>query len=206
MLKKRAIINNIDDTYLSYGSICGIDEVGRGPMAGDVYAAAVILPRNIPSILRDELTDSKKLSDKKRKYLYSIIKDSCDIGLGIASVEEIDNHNILQATFIAMHKALLELSFKPNVILIDGNKIPPSIESDIVKSVIGGDSKSISIAAASVIAKVERDNYMQKIHEEFPKYNWQKNKGYGTKEHMQVILENGLTKYHRKSFKIKNTI
>jgi ribonuclease HII len=160
-------------------SIAGVDEAGRGPWAGPVVSAAVVLnKKNIPS----DLDDSKKVSEKRRQSLYSSIHDSHFVGVGISSIEEIDNLNILQATFLSMKRAL--------------NNLDCSVDVVIVK----GDSISLSIAAASIIAKVTRDNLMSKIDEEFPNYNWKKNKGYGTKEHRNALEIFGPCKYHRKSF------
>ena len=178
-----------------YKSIAGVDEAGRGPWAGPVVSAAVVLnKKNIPS----DLDDSKKVSEKRRQSLYSSIYDSHFVGVGISSIEEIDNLNILQATFLSMKRALNNLDCSVDVILVDGN-LNPGLDHH-TECIVKGDSISLSIAAASIIAKVTRDNLMSKIDEEFPNYNWKKNKGYGTKEHRNALEIYGPCKYHRKSF------
>ena len=175
--------------------IAGIDEAGRGPWAGPVVSAAVILnEKNIP----DGLNDSKKLSEKKRLSLYSSIYNFHFVGVGISSIEEIDSMNVLQATFLSMKRAVEDLNHQPEYILVDGN-LDPGLNFK-TKCIIKGDSISISIAAASVIAKVTRDNLMLKLDKEFPNYNWKKNKGYGTAEHRNALELHGPCKYHRKSF------
>ena len=175
--------------------IAGIDEAGRGPWAGPVVSAAVILnEKNIP----DGLNDSKKLSEKKRLSLYSSIYNFHFVGVGISSIEEIDSMNVLQATFLSMNRAVEDLNPQPEYILVDGN-LDPGLNFK-TKCIIKGDSISISIAAASVIAKVTRDNLMLKLDKEFPNYNWKKNKGYGTAEHRNALELHGPCKYHRKSF------
>ena len=176
--------------------ICGVDEAGRGPLAGPVCAAAVILPPNaeIPG-----LNDSKKLSDKKRRELYPIIKEQAiAYGIAFADHKEIDDINILQATYLAMERAINQLSVKPELALIDGNRakdfgIP-------VEAVVHGDSLSASIAAASVLAKVTRDDYMLKMAEEYPGYDFEIHKGYGTKAHYAALSELGASPIHRMSF------
>ena len=175
--------------------IAGIDEAGRGPWAGPVVSAAVILnEKNIP----DGLNDSKKLSEKKRLSLYSSIYNFHFVGVGISSIEEIDSMNVLQATFLSMKRAVEDLNPQPEYILVDGN-LDPGLNFK-TKCIIKDDSISISIAAASVIAKVTRDNLMLKLDKEFPNYNWKKNKGYGTAEHRNALELHGPCKYHRKSF------
>ena len=175
--------------------IAGIDEAGRGPWAGPVVSAAVVLnKKNIPS----DLNDSKKISEKKRQSLYSSIYNSHFVGVGISSIEEIDNLNILQATFLSMKRALDNLDCSVDAILVDGN-LDPGFDYK-TECIVNGDSISFSIAAASIIAKVTRDNLMSKIHKEFPNYNWRRNKGYGTKEHRNALDMYGPCKYHRKSF------
>ena len=175
--------------------IAGIDEAGRGPWAGPVVSAAVILnKKNIPH----GLNDSKKLSEKKRLSLYSSIYNFHFVGVGISSIEEIDSMNVLQATFLSMKRAVEDLNPQPEYILVDGN-LDPGLNFK-TKCIIKGDSISISIAAASVIAKVTRDNLMLKLDKEFPNYNWKKNKGYGTAEHRNALELHGPCKYHRKSF------
>ena len=176
--------------------ICGVDEAGRGPLAGPVCAAAVILPpnANIPG-----LNDSKKLSDKRRRELYPLIMEQAiAYGIGFADHKEIDEINILQATFLAMERALFQLSVKPELALIDGNRkkdfgIP-------VKTVVHGDSLSASIAAASILAKVTRDDLMLKMAEEYPQYGFEIHKGYGTKAHYQALAEHGPSPVHRMTF------
>ena len=175
--------------------IAGVDEAGRGPWAGPVVSAAVVLnKKNIPI----DLNDSKKISEKKRQSLYSSIYNSHFVGVGISSIEEIDNLNILQATFLSMKRALDNLDCSVDAILVDGN-LDPGFDYK-TECIVNGDSISFSIAAASIIAKVTRDNLMSKIHKEFPNYNWKRNKGYGTKEHRNALEMYGPCKYHRKSF------
>ena len=188
----------IENGYFSQGiqSICGVDEAGRGPLAGPVCAAAVILPPNIDI---PGLNDSKKLTDKKRRELLPIIKD-CAIAYGIAFADEneIDNINILQATFLAMERAISQLSVRPDLVLIDGNRTKDfGID---VKTVVHGDSLSASIAAASVLAKVTRDDYMLEMAEQYPQYGFEIHKGYGTKAHYASLIEHGPCLIHRMSF------
>ena len=179
-----------------YRVICGVDEAGRGPLAGPVCAAAVILPNGleIPG-----LTDSKKLTDKKRRELFPIIKEQAvAYGIGFASHEEIDEINILQATYLAMERALAQLSVKPDIAMIDGNRakdfgIP-------VRTVVKGDSLSANIAAASVLAKVTRDDIMVALAEEYPQYGFEIHKGYGTKAHYEALRQFDASPVHRKSF------
>jgi ribonuclease HII len=176
--------------------IAGVDEVGRGPWAGPVTACAVILdPNNIP----DGLNDSKKLTAKRREQLFGLIMDSAQVSLIHVEVEEIDEINILQATFRAMERAVANLSI-PNHILIDGNKIPPNLTAPAT-AVIKGDGKSVSIAAASIIAKVTRDRLMLDLSKLYPGYGWETNAGYGTKMHQSGLLNHGVTPHHRRSFK-----
>ena len=176
--------------------IAGVDEVGRGPLIGPVVAAAVILPDNFKL---DGLTDSKKLSEKKREEYYEIIKkEAIAIGVGVISEKRIDEINIYEATKEAMKEAINNLKPKPEHILIDAMKLDLDIETT---SIINGDLLSISISAASVIAKVERDHMLYDIDKEYPMYDLKNNKGYGTKKHLEAIKEYGITKYHRLSFK-----
>ena len=176
--------------------ICGVDEAGRGPLAGPVCAAAVILPANleIPG-----LTDSKKLTDKKRRELYPIIMEQAiAYGIGFASEQEIDEINILQATFLAMQRAIDQLAVKPDLALIDGNR-----QKDFgvpAKTVVKGDSLSASIAAASILAKVARDNLMLEQAETYPQYKFDVHKGYGTKAHYEALREFGPCPIHRMTF------
>lgn len=177
--------------------ICGIDEAGRGPLAGPVYAAAVILPIGLEI---EGLNDSKKLSEKKREQLFDVIcEKAIAYSIGIATEEEIDEINILNATFLAMHRAVEGLKIKPDYALIDGNqhpKIPDLAEETVVK----GDGKSMSIAAASILAKVGRDRFMLEIAGQYPEYCFERHKGYGTKLHYEMIEKYGVSKVHRRSF------
>lgn len=175
--------------------ICGIDEVGRGPLLGPVVAAAVILPVNY---FNPDIKDSKKLTPKKRDLLYDIImRDAVDIGIGVVSEDVIDDINIYEATKVAMKKALLDLGVKPEHVLIDAMKLDLDVPST---SIIKGDAKSESIAAASIIAKVTRDRMLDDMDMEFPMYDLKNNKGYGTKKHLEALEMYGPCKYHRKSF------
>ena len=188
----------IENSYFEKGVriICGVDEAGRGPLAGPVCAAAVILPPNaeIPG-----LNDSKKLTDKRRRELFPIIKEQAvAYGIGLASHDEIDEINILQATYLAMERALAQLSVKPELALIDGNRtkdfgIP-------VQTVIKGDSLSASIAAASILAKVTRDDLMMQYAENYPQYQFDVHKGYGTKAHYEALTAHGPSPIHRMTF------
>ena len=176
--------------------VAGVDEAGRGPWAGPVVAAAVILDQND---YPDGLNDSKKLSEKKRDELYNQLQETAIIGIGIAHVSKIDELNILHASLWAMAKACSTLATEPNSLLIDGNKAPKI--SLPCETVVKGDAKSLSIAAASIIAKVTRDRMMSDLAKEYPYYAWEKNKGYGTKAHIEGLREHGITEYHRRSFK-----
>ena len=179
-----------------YEIICGVDEAGRGPLAGPVCAAAVILPMGleIPG-----LTDSKKLTDKKRRELFPVIKEQAvAYGIGLASHEEIDEINILQATYLAMERALAQLSVKPEIALIDGNRAKDF--GMPVRTVVKGDSLSANIAAASVLAKVTRDNLMLEMAEEYPEYSFDVHKGYGTKAHYEALRQHGACAIHRRTF------
>ncbi len=176
--------------------VCGIDEAGRGPLAGPVFAAAVVLPVDceIPG-----LNDSKKLTEKKREALFEvIIEKAIAYSVASASEKEIDEINILNATYLAMNRAFDGLSVKPDMALIDGNR-EPGVDA-MQKTVVKGDSKSMSIAAASILAKVSRDRYMLEIAKLYPQYEFQKHKGYGTKLHYERIRENGISDVHRKTF------
>ena len=179
-----------------YRRICGVDEAGRGPLAGPVCAAAVILPENL---VIPGLDDSKKLSDKRRRELMPVIKEQAlAYGIGFASHEEIDEINILQATFLAMERALAQLSIRPDIALIDGNR-----EKDFglpVKTVVKGDSLSANIAAASVLAKVTRDDLMEAMAGEYPQYGFEVHKGYGTKAHYAALRAYGPSPIHRMTF------
>jgi ribonuclease HII len=186
------------------GVLIGTDEVGRGCLAGPVVAAAVLLPNFSPkSKLAKKLVqldDSKKLQARSREELAEVLQANCRFAIGEASVEEIDQINILQASFLAMRRAIEQLSLpESSTILVDGNKKIGGINFRQV-AVVGGDGISASIAAASVIAKVHRDNFMRKLHKDYPHYEWASNKGYGSKDHRNAINEYGLTEWHRKSF------
>lgn len=176
--------------------ICGVDEAGRGPLAGDVYAAAVILN---DGVLIYYLNDSKKISESRREKLYDEIIQKADAYcIATATVEEIDRLNILQATMLAMKRAVEGLKIKPNLALIDGNRLP---ELDCnAQYLIKGDAKSASIAAASVLAKVSRDRYMKDIAKKYPEYCFEQHKGYGTELHRKMLLEYGASDIHRKTF------
>lgn len=181
----------------------GCDEAGRGCLAGPVYAAAVILPKDYK---HSTLTDSKIVSLKKREILRKEIeKEAISWAIGICTNDEIDEINILNASFLAMHRAISKLKTKPELILVDGNRFNPYDSIDH-KCIIKGDSKYLSIAAASILAKTYRDDYMAKIHEEFPYYDWNKNMGYPTKKHKLSITQHGITVYHRKSFRLSEQL
>lgn len=179
-----------------YKAVCGVDEAGRGPLAGPVFAAAVILPENC---VIEGLNDSKKISEKKRDALFDIIKEKA-VSWSVASVDEkvIDEINILQATYLAMKNAVEGLDIPADYALIDGNRMPPlSIDGE---TIIKGDANSPSIAAASILAKVSRDRYMLEIAKKYPQYQFEKHKGYGTKLHYEMLTEYGISDCHRLSF------
>ena len=185
-----------------YKYVCGVDEAGRGPLAGPVCAAAVILP---PDIEIEGLNDSKKLSEKKREKLFDIIcEKAISYSIAFGSVEEIESFNILEATFFAMNRSIDTLSVSADYALIDGNRVPKNIKIPC-ETVVKGDSKSMSIAAASILAKVTRDRLLLKFDQEYPQYNFKKHKGYGTKEHTDLILKYGPCPIHRMSF-LKNLL
>ncbi len=177
--------------------ICGVDEAGRGPLAGPVFAAAVILP---DGLIIEGVNDSKKLTEKKREALFDVICEKA-LAYNISAVDEatIDEINILQATYQAMTDAVNGLDIKPDVALIDGNRIPPQLEIKS-KCIVKGDALSMSIACASILAKVSRDRFMLRIAEMYPEYMFEKHKGYGTALHVEKILEYGASPVHRKSF------
>ena len=180
-----------------FSFVCGVDEAGRGPLAGPVCAAAVIFPKNT---VIEGLNDSKKLSEKKRESLFDVINEKAVAwAVAFASVEEIEEFNILNATFIAMNRAIDGLSTKADFALIDGNRVPKDIKIPC-ETVIKGDSKSMSIAAASVLAKVTRDRLMLELDEKYPLYEFKKHKGYGTALHMDLIRKYGPSECHRPSF------
>jgi len=176
--------------------LAGVDEVGRGSLIGPVYAAAVILNKSINKKL---LKDSKSLSKKKREQLFIYIKKNSIWAIGRASVKEIEKINILHASLLAMKRAIKKLKKKPNLVLIDGNKLP-YLKNYNLEYVIKGDQKIPSISAASIIAKVSRDRFITALSIKFRKYGWHTNSGYGTKEHLRAIKKFGITKYHRKTF------
>ena len=177
----------------------GCDEAGRGCLAGSVYAAAVILP---PDYQNELLNDSKKLTAKKRYALREEIeRDAIAWAVGIVTPEEIDKINILNASFLAMHRALDQLSVRPEAVIADGNRFKPYQDLPST-TIVKGDGKYLSIAAASILAKTYRDDYMLSLAEEYPQYDWQSNMGYPTKKHRQAILEHGITPYHRKSYNL----
>ena len=188
------------------GMVVGIDEAGRGPWAGPVVAGAVIIKdRNLPPLLLQGLDDSKKLSATKRKKLYEALFMAQEdgkllIGIGEASAKEIDEFNILQATFLAMKRALDKLDVNPDIALIDGNQTPKNFPCQC-KSIIKGDARSMSIAAASIAAKVYRDNLMGELAKKYPHYGFEKNAGYGTSLHQKGLAEHGICKEHRQSYK-----
>ncbi|MGO2118651.1 MAG: ribonuclease HII [Fusobacterium sp.] len=195
-------MNKLYSFDLTQGTFIGVDEAGRGPLAGPVVAAAVQLKDNKYYQFFDDINDSKKLSEKKRELLFDKIITFCHVGIGIATVEEIEKNNILNATFIAMNRALDDIS-ENNIIcdkvLVDGNRLIKEF-SGKQEPLVKGDSKSLSIAAASIIAKVSRDNIMKEFSKLYPEYFFEKHKGYGTKLHRNILLEKGPLPIHRKSF------
>lgn len=175
----------------------GCDEAGRGCLAGSVYAAAVILP---PDYTNDELNDSKKLSAKRRYALREVIEcDAVAWAVGVATAAEIDEINILNASILAMHRALDKLAVRPEFVIVDGNRFKPYHDVPH-QTIVKGDGKYLAIAAASILAKTYRDDYMHELHKEFPYYGWDRNAGYPTKQHREGIAEHGLTPYHRVTF------
>ncbi len=199
ILWEKIVQNYPDDSFEQQASqpVCGIDEAGRGPWAGPVVASAVILDSlRVPH----GLNDSKKLTPARREALFSVISTHAIIGIGISSVAEIDEINILQATFLAMRRAIEALPTPPAFALIDGNKIPPGLPCE-AQAIIKGDGRSISIAAASIIAKVTRDRIMTALATDFPGYGWEKNSGYGVPTHISALKRLGVTPHHRVSFK-----
>ncbi len=177
--------------------VAGVDEAGRGPLCGPVVAAAVILnPENIPPGLRD----SKKLTPRRRDELFDLVKGSCQVAIGLASVAEIDDINILRASLLAMQRAISLLPRRPALVLIDGNRLPENLPCR-ARAIVKGDDRSLSISAASIIAKVTRDRIMADLAREFPGYGWERNAGYGTKEHLDALNSLGVTPHHRRSFR-----
>ena len=209
-VKKGSVIKK-DETSLrefdkKYGKIIvGVDEAGRGPLAGPVVSGAVIIPEYFSEL--DDINDSKKLSEKKREELFEAILKRCIVGIGIASAKEIDEINILNATFLSMRRAIREIRSQSSgisyeITLVDGNHKIRGYHGH-QECVIKGDGKSLSIAAASIVAKVTRDRIMTEIGKEYPLYQFEKHKGYGTKLHREILLEVGPCKYHRRSFLTK---
>jgi len=189
---------DIERTYWDQGIevIAGVDEAGRGPLAGPVVAAAVVFPRDL---YLDGVNDSKKVSEKKREVLYHVIyEQALSVGVGFVSHEVIDRINIFQATILAMRKAVERLSLLPGIVLVDGNCF--THDALRYENIVHGDSRSFTIAAASIIAKVTRDHLMREYHEVFPVYGFDRHKGYGTKRHFAAIRDNGLCEIHRRSF------
>jgi ribonuclease HII len=193
-------LNSILLPYYKEGAIeAGCDEAGRGCLAGPVYAAAVILP---PDYKNDMLNDSKQITEKNRVILRKQIEeDAISWAIGIVENTVIDKVNILNASILAMHSAIVQLDVKPNFLIIDGNRFKPYNKIPH-ECIVKGDTKYMSIAAASILAKTYRDEYMEKLDEEFPKYKWKKNKAYPTKDHRNAIAKYGITPYHRKSFNL----
>lgn len=182
-----------------YNVICGVDEAGRGPLAGPVCAAAVILPKNT---IIEGVNDSKKLSEKKREQLYEVIKNTAlSYSVSYASVDEIEDLNILNATMLAMSRAVESLKIIPDYIMIDGNRAPKLDAAH--ETIVKGDAKSMSIACASILAKVTRDRLLYEYAKEYPQYGFDKHKGYGTKLHIEMLKKYGPCPYHRKSFLTK---
>ena len=189
----------LKQNFSSYTFEAGTDEAGRGCLAGPVVAAAVILPTNFK---HDLLNDSKQLTEKQRQLLKPIIiKEAIAYGVAFVDQKKIDEINILNASILAMHQSIEMLKIKPEFIIVDGNRFKQFQDIEH-KTIIKGDSKYLSIAAASVLAKTFRDEFMEKIHDKFPEYNWKQNKGYPTKQHRQIIIKSGITNYHRKSFRL----
>ena len=177
----------------------GCDEAGRGCLAGSVYAAAVILP---PDYVNEQLNDSKKLTERQRYALREVIlRDATAWAVGVVTPEEIDKINILNASILAMHRALDQLSVRPEAIIVDGNRFKPYGNLPYA-TIVKGDGKYLSIAAASILAKTFRDDYMNHLAEEYPMYDWQSNKGYPTRKHREAIRQHGITPYHRKSYNL----
>jgi len=182
--------------------VCGIDEVGRGPWAGPVVAAAVILD---PAAIPDGLNDSKRLAPERRAELAALLEARALVALGVASVAEIEAMNILQASFLAMRRAVLGLATRPALALVDGNKAPPGLPC-ACRPIVGGDGLVLSIAAASIVAKVARDRMMAALARQFPGYGWETNMGYGTRAHREGLARLGVTPHHRRSFQPINKI
>lgn len=189
------------DDHFNLDYVCGVDEVGRGSLAGPVVSAAAILKKDFNYNDLIDVNDSKKISPKKRSIIYNKILENMFIGIGIVEPEEIDRINILNATLKSMYRAVSDLKIKSkiDIILVDGNTLIPKIEI-LQKAIIKGDSTSLAIAAASIVAKCVRDKIMENYSKDYPKYKFSSNKGYGTKDHLDAIKEFGCSKIHRKSF------
>ena len=180
--------------------LCGVDEAGRGPLCGPVCCAAVVLKDDF---VCEEINDSKKISEKKREKLFDvIIENAVSYSIVFVDPKTIDEINILNASLLGMKQAVKSLSLTPDLVIVDGNKVPPEMDVE-TKAVVKGDAKSLSIAAASILAKVSRDRYMEKLHEEYPQYRLDKHKGYPTKLHYELLAEHGIQDFYRKSF-LKN--
>ena len=180
--------------------LCGVDEAGRGPLCGPVCCAAVVLRDDF---VCEEINDSKKISEKKREKLFDvIIENAVSYSIVFVDPKTIDEINILNASLSGMKQAVKQLNLTPDLVIVDGNKVPPEIEVE-TKAVVKGDAKSLSIAAASILAKVSRDRYMEKLHEQYPQYRLDKHKGYPTKLHYELIAEHGIQDFYRRSF-LKN--
>lgn len=198
-MKKSVSSNHLLPHYYSNLIEAGCDEAGRGCLAGSVYAAAVILPKDYDNPL---LNDSKKLTEKRRKVLRDqIVRDAVSWAVGVVTPEEIDKINILNASFLAMHRALDQLTIRPEAVIVDGNRFNPYHDLPYT-TIVKGDGKYQSIAAASILAKTFRDEYMDSLANEYPYYDWQKNKGYPTKAHREGIREHGPSPYHRMSYNL----
>lgn len=198
-MKKSVSSNHLLPHYYSNLIEAGCDEAGRGCLAGSVYAAAVILPKDYDNPL---LNDSKKLTEKRRKVLRDqIVRDAVSWAVGVVTPEEIDKINILNASFLAMHRALDQLTIRPEAVIVDGNRFNPYRDLPYT-TIVKGDGKYQSIAAASILAKTFRDEYMDSLANEYPYYDWQKNKGYPTKAHREGIREHGPSPYHRMSYNL----
>lgn len=198
-MKKSVSSNHLLPHYYSNLIEAGCDEAGRGCLAGSVYAAAVILPKDYDNPL---LNDSKKLTEKRRKVLRDqIVRDAVSWAVGVVTPKEIDKINILNASFLAMHRALDQLSIRPEAVIVDGNRFNPYHDLPYT-TIVKGDGKYQSIAAASILAKTFRDEYMDSLANEYPYYDWQKNKGYPTKAHREGIRDHGPSPYHRMSYNL----
>lgn len=195
-IEKPSLFGYDSELRTQYGVVCGIDEAGRGPLAGDVYAAAVIFD---DGVVIDGINDSKKLTEKKREQLFDEIREkAAAYCIAVATIAEIEEMNILNAAMLAMKRAYEGLQKKADIILVDGNRLPP-IDGN-VKTVVKGDATSASVAAASILAKVARDRYMDELAKQYPQYGFEKHKGYGTKAHYAAVDEHGLCPVHRPSF------